>query len=864
MRRVARAVACLVALATPSIIPTTPLHSQTVRVRVVEQESEAAVGGALVALRGIDGKTVGQQLTPPDGGVLLRAPSAGEYRVHVARIAFAPALSEPLTLSAGATAELTMRVASARVSLAGVQISGTRGTCRTNPAQARETAEVWEEIRKALASTELTRTQRLVPIQLRTFERRLTTRLRVEKEEKSEPKAGTDRPFFARPAAELARSGYVVRPDGRPVDLGAPDAGIRDLTFFGPDANVVLAEEFARDHCFRVERGDGQRAGLLGLAFEPAATRSDIVDVQGVLWVDPKAAELRVLEFTYANWNPPVPTPAVGGRVAFERLTSGAWIVKEWAIRMPLFTQEQMPPYRLKLAGYAESGGEAGANLPTVASKVEYGRIEGTLADSLSGAPLSGATVRLTRSPRSVRSDAAGRFVLDSLEAGTDGLIVTHPRLESLGMRLGERIQIAAGETTRLALAVPSYRQFRASCRDTSMAHRGIIVGSIRDAEQSRSLANAAAVFWWVEVDTSGGRPRVGPRELRAITDEAGTFRACGIPTGQMISAQGHAGGFATGIVQMMLDEHAVAGRDFVISLDSTAIATGADDNALPIEPRSTAPTARILGAVFDSTGASFSGAQVRVDGAAAQTVSDENGRFVLEKLPAGTQTLDVRATGFAPVRQVLHLLPTGDNAVSVRLDRVVTLATVEVRGRRAPRAEIRRPIEERAKLLGGFFISPDDLEKRGQAPIYMLFDQIPYLIVMNTPETNDPDRPARQPRINPRPLPRPRDKGSQHEAQTPSSPRETLLSHQPGKEWHDNASSSGLRLFMPGAAGKRCVADVWIDGKLVRSEALFGLTADEIHAIEVYLRVDDVPAKYRRALSTCGAILVWTVDTSG
>ena len=67
--------------------------AQSVRVRVVEAQSGAPVGGALVALLASDGNAVAEQLTPPSGTVTLRAPAAGTYRVRVRRIAFEPAAS---------------------------------------------------------------------------------------------------------------------------------------------------------------------------------------------------------------------------------------------------------------------------------------------------------------------------------------------------------------------------------------------------------------------------------------------------------------------------------------------------------------------------------------------------------------------------------------------------------------------------------------------------------------------------------------------------------------------------------------------------------------------------------------------------
>jgi hypothetical protein len=74
--------------------------------------------------------------------------------------------------------------------------------------------------------------------------------------------------------------------------------------------------------------------GLIGLAFEPARKRR-VADVKGVLWLDAATAELRHLEFTYTNLPWDVPASRVGGRVEFEQLASGVWIVRRWYVRAP-------------------------------------------------------------------------------------------------------------------------------------------------------------------------------------------------------------------------------------------------------------------------------------------------------------------------------------------------------------------------------------------------------------------------------------------------------------------------------------------------------------------------------------------------
>jgi hypothetical protein len=81
----------------------------------------------------------------------------------------------------------------------------------------------------------------------------------------------------------------------------------------------------------------------VGLGFEPVADRR-LTDIAGVLWLDPRSAELRDLEFHYTNLGQWAGTRA-GGSITFARLPSGAWVIRKWYIRAPV------PLVRRRLAG---------------------------------------------------------------------------------------------------------------------------------------------------------------------------------------------------------------------------------------------------------------------------------------------------------------------------------------------------------------------------------------------------------------------------------------------------------------------------------------------------------------------------------
>src|SRR6185295_10394123 len=103
-----------------------------------------------------------------------------------------------------------------------------------------------------------------------------------------------------------------------------------DTWYHGPDAELLLSDEFLGDHCFLVAASPVS-SSLIGLAFEPAPQR-DLPEIAGTLWIDDKTSELRSLEFGYVNAQIPQGLQNIGGKIEFSRLPNGAWIVSDWHI----------------------------------------------------------------------------------------------------------------------------------------------------------------------------------------------------------------------------------------------------------------------------------------------------------------------------------------------------------------------------------------------------------------------------------------------------------------------------------------------------------------------------------------------------
>ena len=134
-------------------------------------------------------------------------------------------------------------------------------------------------------------------------------------------------------------------------------------------------------------------------------------DAVRALWIDPGSFELRWLEYRYQNLNADLSSPEVGGRVDFQRLPNGTWIVPEWWIRMPTigYVRDESGRRQPYLESYRVSGGivmEVQESGGRTIVEAETGTIEGIVLDSLGVAPLRGARVGVRGSNQQVFTNA--------------------------------------------------------------------------------------------------------------------------------------------------------------------------------------------------------------------------------------------------------------------------------------------------------------------------------------------------------------------------------------------------------------------------------------------------------------------------
>ncbi len=348
------------------------------------------------------------------------------------------------------------------------------------------------------------------------------------------------------------------------------------------------------------------------------------------------------------------------------------------------------------------AAGVLGAQPPAAAARVARaaGTVTGAVWDSLARAPLAGAEVQLVPDAGaagrafSVRTDAEGRFHVDSVPAGRYLAGFLHPRVDSLGVGIAPVALTLGDDTARVDLAFPSATSVQRQLCDPSEVSdsTALLVGVVRDAATGAPRRDATVRLRWTELELAPSGVRFYRPEIAVRTRGDGWFGVCGVPTSDRddIGLAAESGADTSGVVPLRMGDTGVARRDLYVG-------------------RGLAP---LRGVVRAASGNPVGGARVQLVGGTTVTTTDRDGAFVLAGQPVGSRLLDVRALGHVPLQLAVDLLGTGaPNAVAVTLTNVRSyLDTIRVTERRIDRTGFER---RRRTLLMGRFLTPDDIAKR-------------------------------------------------------------------------------------------------------------------------------------------------------
>lgn len=426
-----------------------PLSAQTVRGTVVRNVDQEGIRGAVVLLLDERSMVMARTLSSTLGTFVLRAPSAGAYRIQTLRIGFRPQTSDVFTLRADTTVLLAL--SQVPVNLPAVTAQEV-ANCSENPRDGLATAILWDEAKTAILAADITIRELNYEFEVMLHSRKYDTRTPPELLEtlfQRERHQGSQ-PWSSYPADTLERRGYVT-----PTDSG--------LRYVAPDLDVLLSSYFTRTHCFRMRDARRTPAGQLGLEFAPAAGLRR-PEIKGVLWFTAETRALRSVEFSYVNLPATVDDTVAGGEIEFTQLPNGSWILPRWLIRAPVPVKGQLADTVIR-AGSAVNvwsylptdipqssrlrvtGGDLLAVRIVAGAAPIWARPLSTLEltiferDSLTESPVAGATVAFVGSTSQVISDGNGVVNFDGMVEGEYVIEASTPLYAALGLR-PERLRV--------------------------------------------------------------------------------------------------------------------------------------------------------------------------------------------------------------------------------------------------------------------------------------------------------------------------------------------------------------------------------------------------------------------------------------
>jgi hypothetical protein len=778
--------------------------AQDLRVRLLDAETRQPLAGVLVSAVNPGGAMGPAVLASADGIATVRLTGAGSHRLLIRRIGFAPVTTDQVAVPAESGQLLEIMVLVHRITLSTVRVVGSQACAEQTESPSAGAQAAWTEIRTALEASTLTRDQRMVTTTGLRFQRELRPDGTVAFVDTTLRGRSGERPFFAHAPGALEQDGYFKRHDDGTED------------FYGPDEEVLLSAGFTRRHCVSVfpdVRRDSTGTQL-ALAFAPR-DRDTRPEIRGLIWVDSATSELRRIEFEYVRISFPAPADSVGGSVEFTHLASGAWIVSAWVLRMPRFSVGSSR-YNMVLDGYLEVGGSASVvhEVATPAAAAPRS-VVGSVFDSITHRPLSGARVHLADLGRDAVADSAGAFRFDSVSAGLHSVWADHPRLDTLGLfALGARIDVTPLLVTNITLAIPSFATlWRRACGADPPAGGGdgFVFGRVLGAARPMPGSGAAGTVidaFWAPSAANGARGPAAVTRRTVHPDSTGNYAICGIPEAELVTIAATEGDTATMPVSFRLGAARIARRDLTIPSSDAMQQALVDPSA--VAPMSASDGGTLAGVVHDSTGAPVHGARVTVSGVAHEWRTGADGKFVARGIPPGTRVASISALGYVPERRMVDLAPRDSAFLNLPVTRLITiLGAVTVRERERFNA-IKSELDQRRRAGWGYMADSAALEKLPSVAAAFNF-----------------------PRVH--------------------------IYKQGGADWKIYMTSGVLTMPQGGrGGGTDCFPTIWIDGAISDIEILNALTKEEIGLIEVYTSAASAPLQYSGTRTNCGIVLVW------
>jgi hypothetical protein len=795
-------------------VSATSAFTQAVRGTVVDPAGAPVSGVVVLLLDSLDAPS-GRALTNDLGGFLVRAQKAGTYRIRTLRIGFKPEVSEPIALDASREVQRRITLTSLAVALDKVTIAGRNACGASAVANASATLELLDQARAALTATELTNEGRTLTSTSVVFRRVMDASGRAVLGQRVSVLVDSGaQPWQSTPIDTLRRVGYVSESGD-------------SLIYRAPGLDMLASEAFIADHCFRlVEEREGSRVGI---AFEPSPERRRIGEIRGTLWLDRATAELREMDFRFANVETAITDARAGGNARFARMKDGSWVITAWNIRMPVLQMRQR-----QMAGRSRTSGSGGDITVEIASQNVVGgslsvvtrsdqvadtlwkreplTVTGVVVDSATGTPAVDARLALRGAGVSALTDTRGAFTMTGVLPGSYTLELRTPSLDSVGA-VNALAWTLTDSVAPIRIRVPNATQLATSMCGGSLGtlpptSQGIVFGAVTILGSDSPASRASVVAEWTE----GADDDFRWKEVKA--DDNGRFRLCGVPIGKTL------------VLRAMTDSGSAEPALVTIARERKFARTEMEID--PAEP-GTGVFAGLV--VRDTANNPIEGAEVVISGAAKSMLTGKRGAFRLREVPVGEHEVMVRKLGYGPMTTKVTFAPNKTVTRRIVLSAVQVLNQVDVMAERM-RDPMLKLFEENRKMGIGQFLTRDDLERMRALPLSSALRELTTV----------------------------------------------RLATQSGKAWIASARGCLTKPNKPQFEGKEptkpiilegnvcCFPSVYLDRMRLYGGEENGFTPnlntynpDQIEAVEFYPGLSTVPAEYAQINQRCGVLVLHT-----
>jgi hypothetical protein len=822
-------------LAAALLLAAAPLMAQRVSGVVRDSASGRGLPGAVVILTSARDETLARTLSDADGRYSLPlAPSAA--RLRVLRLGYRPRVRE--LPAAGTAGNLTLDVALFPVPtlLSAVSVIEQPSCPRTDDGQA--AMSLWEQSRAALLASVVAREAKPALVTNLTYERALRPNDSLVVYQRVRSRSGQSSRSFVAPRApeEMNRTGYI-------------ETGAAGLRFDIPDADVLLDDSFAATHCFHVSRDDNEHVGEVGLSFEPAPHRDQLVDVRGVLWLDPNAPALRSLEFRYTHLDPAAIDAGAGGTIHFKTMSNGVVAISDWMVMLPALEESRgtrrslapgtngSPQVRTRrqitkrVVQLSETGGVLlNAKWPdSVEWRAPMATIVGRVRTEGAGDPLSHTLITIAGTADSAVTDSSGRFEFPAMLPGRYAFQGTDTSFSFVATARSSAhdASIAPGGTATLDFTLPSRETVLAKAcsagdaRSTSAASEPSAAGA-RDQSvllgrvvlpTGTPTAGLQLTGRWQADYVLGAATAIREDGGTMDLDASGRFMLCRVARLRPVMLQ-----LSKAFTRLADTLVVVPGDSTFVSVEWHPVVTTAMlADAAPATFRGTVRRA--------SDQAPLDGVDVWLPALGRRTITDSTGEFRFRDLPSGPTLVQVRRVGFLVERDTLTLV-RGQEA---RRDYVLNA--------QATLLDTVRTIADRTKYVSSRLQQFEDRRARGEG----------HFIAEDVFRAND-------------------------ERNLTS----VLLSRVPGISMVPAARGGGAFLVSTRKACsgaqllgcKPCFVSIFLDGALLYDASTSNGTPPpdatrfrnaELAGAEYYGDGASAPAQFNRTSSGCGTLLLWT-----